>query len=49
MCSSDDEAIANVVHGEDEGRGWTGGVAGWPWKNVGPPYTPIGYLCKKMV
>jgi len=34
--------VLNVLQDEDEGMGCAAGVAGWPWKNVEPPYTPIG-------
>ena len=32
-----------VVHEDVAGTGCGAGVAGSPWKNVEPPYTPIGY------
>jgi hypothetical protein len=32
-----------VVHDDVAPAGCAGGVAGSPWLNVEPPYTPIGY------
>jgi len=33
---------ARAVHCDEEGIGCGSGVAGWPWKNVEVPYTPMG-------